>query len=139
MGLIQQFRFRRFFGGMVCALGLLITGGCTDLFEHSKCKTVPVAETPSPDGKYQVVVANHFCKPQTAEVIARYVRLRRVNAKETDVGDTIFIITGKNEIRPIWIDATHLRIECPGLSPNMIESRHDDWNEVAISYSFNSP
>lgn len=102
----------------------------------SKCRAVRVKETLSPDGKYKAVVSEHFCKPETKKILAKHVDIIRVSRNEFETGELVFNIGGDNAINTVWLDASHLRIECPGAQASMIVSQHEKWNELKISYQF---
>jgi hypothetical protein len=129
---------RKLVPGLICALIAFMLSGCYfEPFEHSKCRTEPVKELLSPDGKYKAIVAEHFCKPDRQTIIANHVIIRPANADMLESGNTVFIIGGKQQLNLNWSDATHLRIECAGAQDSMIVTRHDTLNELKLTYQFN--
>jgi hypothetical protein len=121
--------------------------GCDDPFEHSKtsCLGTEIRRIPSPDGELEARVYEEFCKPDLETVVATRVDLTppdRILRKKLDENplnlpfQQIFKIRGKHLINIIWLDPTHLQIECPGARADEIKNQEKEWHQINISYKF---
>ena len=90
----------------------------------------------SPDGKYEVVVSEHYCKPEVRTILANSVDIRQSGTDPRRPRDTILQISGNYTIKTVWLDPTHLRVECPGCRQSMIQWKHETWEGISISYFF---
>lgn len=122
-------------GLMLCAACavVLTAAGC---YEHSKCKTVPASAVASPDGKRKAVISNYVCRPDTDDVLGKHVSIDQSSPDIYKRHRQICRIEGDLSVNVTWLDATHLRVECPGCDQGQVKDRDDEWEGVTISYSF---
>jgi hypothetical protein len=94
-----------------------------------------ITSVPSPDQKYMAAVFIRNCGATTPYVT--HVNLRASNRPfavtqaETIVEGTVFEKKGREPVKLIWKDATHLLIQCPLTE---VYEQHRTWKEVMLSY-----
>ena len=118
--------------GAACAL-VVSVAAC---FPEHRCNLREVAVVRSPNGEHMVSISDLSCKPEVQKVLATHVAIFNVKVPPPGRLEYVFKINGDFKVNAVWLDDTHLRVECPGGDPRMVETRMAEWDGVTITYSF---
>jgi hypothetical protein len=113
---------------------LIITPGCYDPFEHSKCRMTEAGKSRSPNGEHEVIIYKHFCKPHQNEILETSIEVNETKKGQRETGEIMFIAKGRHAIQATWLDDTNLQIECSDIGAGQISAQLSRWRDVKVSY-----
>jgi len=123
----------------IVLLGVLILHGMSTAFgPNPQCKYAYGVNVYSPDRSYVVEVEDYVCRAWRLKTLSKrvvIVALPVTDLHKPPPGE-IFEIKGDYPVKAVWLNKSHLLIECPNCDIQSIETRQEKWQDITISFSF---